>query len=179
MAQRSLAGKRKAILAEIREAFQGVSREGGVSWSESNVIDDYGTDEERAVARARDLDKSWEEVANDPVWHDHYERRVGSFSFLDPIGYRYYLPAAMLVAIGEIFYEWLCYSLTLSRQPGLRKYKLEQWSLLDDRQRLCVCHFIEYMIEWSAREELYKDALADDWKKALDSYWKDVPDIIS
>jgi hypothetical protein len=42
-----LQSEQREALAKIYAAFDGVTREGGVSWSETCVIDDYGTMEER------------------------------------------------------------------------------------------------------------------------------------
>ena len=164
------------ILAEIHEAFKDVSRHGGVSWSESEVIDDYGSDEERQLARMRDTDTTWQEVADDPTWW--VDMGVGGLSFLDPIGYRYYLPACMTVAIRGGFYEWLLYSLTIDEERELRDYKLKQWSLLDECQKRCVKHFIEFMLARANEEPNDLDRAVDTeyWKLALDRYWGQVPD---
>lgn len=86
--------ERAALIAEIHAAFEGVMREGGVSWSESEVVDDFGTDEERAAARAEDTDRCWTELAYDADWN--IGPASGGWSFLDPIGFQYYLPAAMI-----------------------------------------------------------------------------------
>lgn len=86
--------ERDSILKEIDVAFAGVTREGGISWSEAVALDNYGTDEECQEARAKDKDISWKELVTDPHWRPL--PGVGGFSFLDAIGFRYYLPAAMI-----------------------------------------------------------------------------------
>lgn len=170
-------GLTNAILAEIDAAFAGASREGGMSWSQSKVADNYGDEKEYATAGAMDRDRDWHEVAADSDWR--LESGIGGFSFLDPIGYRYYLPAAMTVAARTGQDERLVYALTLSDRSDLREYGLQQWSLLNHRQRLCVRHFIEHMVQlyrlanrpfWN--EEIY----ADEWELALNSYWHSIPD---
>ena len=158
--------REEATIAEIEDAFRGVTREGGVSWSESIVIDDYGSESERAHARSEDHDTSWEELANDPTWR--VDMGIGGFSFMDPIGYRYYLPAAMTVAARGGPSERLNFSLTLAQVKNLRQYKLDQWSLLNHPQCLAVRHFIEYMLDYDWE---------GDWREALDRYWKCVPDL--
>ena len=70
-----------------------MTREGGISWSEADAIDDYASQWERQCAREKDTDKSWMEVATDPDWQIGY--RGSNWSFLDPVGIRYYLAAAM------------------------------------------------------------------------------------
>lgn len=88
---------RLELIELLQVTFQGVSRDGGVSWSESDVIDDYGSDEERRVARESDLDAHWTEVVASPDFRGDAVR--GSFCFLDPIGFRYYIAAAMVQSL--------------------------------------------------------------------------------
>jgi hypothetical protein len=87
-----LEAEREALIAEIYAAFKDVSREGGVSWSETYVLDFYGTPEERAEARDRDRDWSWTDLVDDPDWQ--IGQGSGGLTFLDAIGFRYYLPHA-------------------------------------------------------------------------------------
>jgi len=85
--------RKAALIEEIIAAFDGVSREGGVSMSEAEVIDDYGSDEERTAARLSDTDTRWQDVTDE---------QLGSnwpLSFFDPIGFRYYIPAYMIYYI--------------------------------------------------------------------------------
>lgn len=86
MHHNDLQSEHQALIKEIHAAFAGVSREGGVSWSETRVLDMYGSDDERKAARAQDTDRSWSELVDDPKW---YEIGIGGFSFLDPISVRY------------------------------------------------------------------------------------------
>jgi hypothetical protein len=89
--------------AQIRKVFHGVTREGGISWSEARVLDDYccyewGVNAEhdrmRREARAKDTEESWEELVYDLNWRT--APSGGNWSFLDPIGFRYYLAAALV-----------------------------------------------------------------------------------
>ena len=79
----------------IKDAFKDVTREGGVSWHECEVIDNYGSDAERALARTRDTDRHWTELLSTEAF---YPSGIGGFCFLDPIGFRYYLPAALCLS---------------------------------------------------------------------------------
>lgn len=162
--------EREALLRQIHEAFKGVTREGGVSWSETGVIDDYGSVEERAAARAYDEDTSWTELVDDERWHPN--QGCGGYPFLDAIGFRYYLPPAMVrVARSRDPNEAmnLRYELTLVRAEGdLRSWALEQWSLLSAEQRSVIKRFVQYM------ERSSDDWWAKHWRDAYESYWKDV-----
>jgi hypothetical protein len=159
--------EREALRAQIRAAFKGVTRDGGVSWSETLVIDNYGTDEERAAARARDTDTCWTELVDDPNWvlHDG----LGGFSFVDAIGFRYYLPAAMIRSVesGDD-HGSLCFHLTLP-PPGdkFHDWKMGKWSRIDRKQRLAVRRFIRYM-------EATDPHFGACWREAFESYWKNV-----
>ena len=129
---------RQSVLAEIHEAFQDVSREGGVSWSESEVIDDYGDDAERDEARSRDLDTHWTQLVDDPNWH--CEPGVGGFTFLDPIGFRYYLAPGLVRIVRDIN---ATDGIDLEFRLGIgtdepSEYLKSQHSLLDTRQRKCI-----------------------------------------
>jgi hypothetical protein len=79
------------VIETIRAAFSGVKRDEGISLREANVIDNYGTDEERAIARAGDTDTAWHEVPDTLL-----ERACSALAFMDQKGLRYYLPAFMV-----------------------------------------------------------------------------------
>ncbi len=55
---------REAIIGRIRTAFHGVKR-GQIAIHEAQVIDDYGSDQARAQARALDTEGSWEEIPDE------------------------------------------------------------------------------------------------------------------
>lgn len=151
---------RLALKAEIERAFSHVTREGGVSWRETNVIDDYGSDAERKAARALETDKNWLEAVADPPWLHAW----GSFSFLDPVGFRYYIGVAMARTIHdpmECADQSPEFALTVS-DGHLQGYRLQQWSLIDEAQSRCIARFLEHMISVMPDEG---------WEEALQSYW--------
>lgn len=86
--------EREAIISQIHQAFQDVAREGGISWSECEAIDNWASEEECELARRSDRDKSWWELVDDLEWQPFPS--IGGFSFIDPIGFRYYLPPTMI-----------------------------------------------------------------------------------
>jgi hypothetical protein len=177
-----------ALIEEIYDAFRTVTRDGGVSWSEAFVMDQCGTDEERVEARRRDTDKSWTELV-DSDWREH--PGVGGWAFLDPIGSRYYLPAAMVRGIrsGESQLDvrlelvgtddrdlWHSRSVLVYefKLPGTARSRFEesQWSLLNESQRNCVKSFISLMIsharEWENAE------VKERWEGVRASGWSDL-----
>jgi hypothetical protein len=158
-----LIGERDGLLREIDAAFDGVSREGGVSWSESRVLDDQGTPAERAAARSRDREEDWRQLVDDPGWV--VDPGSGGFYFLDPIGFRYYLPAAMVRCVVSGQDEGVLPHLTVYPGQSSRP-PLAQWSRLDMRQRRCVARFLRYM--HLAAVHSYRDFRADWWDPAFE-----------
>jgi len=126
--------EQRDALAEIYAAFDGVTREGGVSWSEAAVIDGYGTMEERLKARESDTEWNWQELVDDPLW-----RAWDGFNFLDPIGFRYYLPVALVRCVRD-HDDSIDFHLDLDRE-----HAREQAGLLTAAQRNAVRSLILYM----------------------------------
>lgn len=162
--------ERDALVKEIYAAFRGVTRENGVSWSEAAVMDRHGSMEERLAARAKDREEGWEALVKDPEWQSR--PYSGGWSFLDPIGFRYYLPAGMFRCVASGQDEGIQFHLTLYGESKLdpKNARLHKWSLLTPRQRACVARFARYMIK-VARVREYK-VEEEYWTEALESHWK-------
>ena len=133
----SLRGEQLDVEEEIRAAFKGVTREGGVSWTEASAIDDGRSDEACADARAYDTEQRWEELIED--------RRIapgfpGEWSFLDAIGFRYYLAPAMVAAVREgTHHEFLEYA--LEHRVSDEEFR----TLLTSAQHSAVCRFLRFL----------------------------------
>lgn len=155
--QRELA----AVEAEIRSAFHGVTREGGVSWTEAAAID--GTPElpDEQAARAMDTERGWEELVDDPAWI--HEPGIGGLNFLDPIGFRYYLAPAMIRCCREGWGEFTAYAMRL-----LGEYAEEQASLVTPEQAAAVIRFLRCM---RALDQARASVCVDEaWSNALTSW---------
>lgn len=164
---------KQELIDLIHEAFNGVTRAGGVSLHETEVIDDYGTDEERAEARKKDRDSKWQAVP-----HGHLAEicGVGGICFFDVIGWKYYLPAYMTwylleghrsdsFAASQVFY-------TLQPSPGdLASYSNERYQSLNTRQTIAVKSFLEFV---ASKDSGLSGDDHEDAQVALDSYWKDI-----
>ena len=85
---------RAAIIAQIEEAFDGVERDDGVTLHEARELDDYGSPEELAAARAKDTESRWQDIPES--WIDKY---ADTLPFMDVKGFRYYIPAFMIWAL--------------------------------------------------------------------------------
>jgi len=150
-------------VAEIHEAFAGVTRDGGVSWSESDALDDYKSKRAQRKARESDTDTSWTELINDESWDP--DAHTHCWCYLDAIGFRYYLPAGMVRCVRSGHDEGLSFWLAM-RYPGDRRVYGETWSLLEERQCRCVARFLRYMARVSQWLE------QRDWVEAYESHWK-------
>lgn len=163
-----VSAERDALLTEIEQTFAGVDRKGGVSWGESRVIDDYGTEKERAAARAKDAEGSWQGLLG-TGWTP--ESGVGGFSFLDAIGFRYYLPAAMVLSVREGRDVGILFHLTLPKEDS--GWGLKKWSLLSPSQRRCVKRYLEYMyvlaLPSAFEAERYLQAVEGHWGKEIEA----------
>lgn len=144
--------RKQALIQEITVAFDGVSREGGVSLSEAWVIDDYGSAEERAEARSQDIESRWQDVPDEDIAHGY-----SCLSFLDPIGFRYYIPAYIVWYLRNIdnedpdspffssnTFEYLIYALTLENSGNWEAYYLNKYSLFTPSESKAIAHFLEF-----------------------------------
>lgn len=139
MSSPDLERRKLALIAEIHEAFRGVSREGGISWSQT-MLHDHGvrpyTPREYREAGEKDREKSWEVLVDPDKWKPHPS--WGGFCFIDAIGFRYYVAPAMIRM------------LTFEREEVLRPRLLEDdrlglFSALNNQQSRCIVGYLEWM----------------------------------
>ena len=136
--------QRAALIRQIRTAFADVTRLGGVSLHEADVIDDYGSRRQRKAARELDKDHAWWEVPDADMERYHW-----ILSFLDATGFRYYIPAYM---------SWILknYDRNDSASVDFTLYALDCGESLNDRRRqyfrlfnreqsTAVCAFLRFM----------------------------------
>lgn len=162
-----LTQRKAGLIADIRASFRDVDRRFGVSWSESSVIDGYGPEEECARARQLDTDTHWTDVLQDPEWEPSPGH--GGFSFLDAIGFRYYLPAAMIWTLNHGESSLIDFHLTAQLNNKGRKRIPGQWSTLTPTQCRTVARFLQYMVDTIKADRRTSDSVA--WQEALDSHW--------
>lgn len=158
-----LEGERRAVEARIREAFRGVTREGGVSWSESVIIDGDGSGRTRKQARALDTESRWEDLVDHKNWH--HQVGIGGFNFLDPIGFRYYIAPAMIRCIRADGGEFVSYALDVDSD-----YQRALVGLLNAEQAHAVARFVGLMIAVHAAKQ--DDIYGKPWSDAYERYWR-------
>ena len=92
---------RQAVLMQIQSAFAGVVRGQGTSLYASTQIDNHLLPEdivETAEACELDPGTNWEEIPGS--WLTRFGAN-GGFCFMNPEGFRYYLPACMSLYVRE------------------------------------------------------------------------------
>jgi hypothetical protein len=154
-----LEAERQVLVEDIRSAFAGVSRSHGASWAGTEVDDMYGM--VNADELFHDQDQTWEQLVDDPKWE--VAPGIGGYAFLDVIGFRYYLPAAMIRCIRAGYDVGIGHWLTShGRIP-------ETWMAIDEGQRTVIARFLIYMAavaRWEDNEEMAKE-----WQAILDGDW--------
>jgi hypothetical protein len=157
------------LLALIREAFDKVEREDGISLHEADVIDDYGGELARRKARRLDNETHWSAVKDEDIERYHWV-----YSYFDAKGFRYYLPAVMSWAIHGLSKRdfdstslgSLLYCLTPRKKVGddLFEYHV---SLLNQQQKDVVRLFLWWLVDSYHDEEAF-DALDRYWERTAD-----------
>lgn len=158
--------KRLEVISEIERAFRHVKRGNGVSLHEADAIDDYRSEAECKAARELDTENGWQSVPEKDI-----EKYYWIFPFLDPKGYRYYLPAYMVWSLknyelgksvdsGSAVIDSLCMSKSLDQQERYTTYL----SLLNQDQCVAIAQFLKFMA--GAGFAGNQRAL-----EALDKYW--------
>lgn len=149
--------RRIQLVEEVYAAFKGVTRAGGMSWSQS-MLHDHGvrpyTPREYREAGESDRERRWEELVDPSKWKPHPS--WGGFNFLDEIGFRYYLAPAMIRMLTRPSDEVLWPSSLVGGGA------VSLFSILDERQRACVVHYAKFMLD-EAREQGWIDQAADYW----------------
>ena len=138
-------------IALIYEAFDGVTREGGVSLTEAELLDGRPTDEELEAARLEDKDQRWQELIDGTHGVDFSADLY--FAYLDPIGFRYYLAPAMVAALRYGYDNGIDFWLDVNpEEPG--ESSLERISLLTNEQSQTVCEYLKCAMLARSRPEV-------------------------
>lgn len=148
------------ITAQIREVFRDVKLGEGVGLYEGQAIDDYESDEERALKRAKDEKEDWRKIPT-----TNLNACNSSLSFFDAEGMRFHLPAFICCDLrGEYGLE-LEFSLT-----GLGDWKKKKFSLLTSAEKAAVAEYLEFLAE-----DVDGEFSLDEIRMALDEFWKKAP----
>ncbi len=151
------------LIASICIAFTGVRLENGISWQEATILDDYGSLEERRLARNLDEKEDWSQIPDTLIGSGKHQSAI---VFLDVTGFKFYLPALMIFTLkhyktsSSLVMDSLIYRLTD------RPRALELKGVLNQPQKACVIQFLKLCLE-----------IGDDYldlhkvEKRLQRYW--------
>lgn len=155
------------IVSDIEEAFAGINRGSSVTLHETDVLDACGSEKERARARKQDTEKRWQDVRDDDI-----ENHQNALCFLDPDGFRYYLPAYMRWSLryfkssGSLSSDSTIYALGPSGNKGVTDWNRSRWEVFTHRQSQVILAYLRFMAE---QGEDYADSFMAEL--AINAYW--------
>ena len=155
------------IVSEIEQAFGSVTRGGGVTLYETDVLDSCGSEKERIKARKKNTEKRWQDVPDQDI-EDHQS----ALCFLDPEGFRYYLPAYMRWSLrhfkssDSLSSDSTIYALGPSGNKGVTDWNRARWGVFTQRQCQVILSYLRFMIE---QGEDHADSVMAEL--AINAYW--------
>ncbi len=176
----SFKAKAEALIAEITAAFDGVSREDGISLHEAAGLDNYEySPEERAVNRAKDTDAKWQDVPDG--WIAQMGLGDVALNYFDPNGFRYYIPVYMIWML-KVRAGWSDGSQTMTEdsiESTFIGYKNERqkarFALFTVKQSKAIAHFLKFWADdteqFMAEHNFDYDPESDPINQALGYYW--------
>jgi len=158
----------KLLIARIEKAFAEVRREGGITLAEGQVIDRCGREAERKQARTQATARRWQDIPDAEL-----EKYAHALCFLDPKGFRFYLPAFMRWSLRHLEtakadpMNSAIYALSPSANKGVSQHNLERWSLFTPEQRHVIFKFLRFMVgQYDGPVDTFMAQLA------LEAHWK-------
>lgn len=138
--------QRDAVEQRIREAFSGVALGSGISLRQAAVIDNYGegvTDEEFSLLPLSEETMNWDHVT-------FAELESDNVAHLDPLGFRFYLPAFMISVIDA--YDSCSMRVigtlgALYPQDHIAEYHMPRYECLSYEQKQAVAYFLKALPE--------------------------------
>lgn len=172
--RQALRSKRDQLVEDIRAAFADVTRKGGNSLAEVELLDAGASERECKRIRAQQRDKHWSEV--DLRKHDPYGNGP---AFLDPIGFRYHLPAFLIdqLTVGNHDIDgvdhdpWMGQDTIVFSLTSMSELNVEKQSLLNSSQRECVARFLALNME--LMQSTHFEGKPDNVYLALMTIWRD------
>ncbi len=179
------------VIAQIIAAFKSVKREDGISPHEAHeifLIEDYAynfsinSSEAKAIlvsARAIDTDVCWQEISQERL--KKFVDIIGIYYYyLDPKGWRYYLPAYMVWSLQQymennfyyfhdVIYKFLHQEQhkVLDRVQGsFHKLSMSEYlSLITAEQLASICDFLQFSTNYCShyRQEKVQKAIKRHW----------------
>ncbi len=167
--------RRDQLIAEIQNVFKDVELGDGITLCEAEVVDNYGTQEERARAREIDQDIHWSQVDLEEI-----DPGCTALHFVDPAGFRFYLPAYMEYTLkhgfSDIFggvstdslnHEFAIYQLNASMYKSSEECEAVKanYANFSRCERVCIARFLALYAELETSE------IFDEAFEALRNHW--------
>jgi hypothetical protein len=151
------------LMADIRRAFEHVSRGSGVTISEARAMDDWEPESVQRAARLLDTETRWQDISDEKLvkYHD-------TFAFLDAEGMRFYVAAFLLYDLGHPETGWSMGDSVLSSLGRDDRLGLGDYEIFDAEQKAILARYLKLRADdsedpiWAAEAE-----------KALGLYWQD------
>lgn len=112
--------KRRILIDAINAAFRDVELEDGITLRQAVVLDSDGDEAAQAEARRRDVGIHWTQIS-----HQTFKEEYFPLSFLDPKGFRFYLPAFMLAELKEERALFNSIAFNLMQESGISQRKTQ------------------------------------------------------
>lgn len=156
------AAERDAIIAAVYDAFHDVKRgPDATSWNETILLDGGRTLFQCLKVRKAEKNTEWQSLVDDPTW-DPFPGS-GGFTFVNPAGFHYYLPPALVRFLRGDGIQWY---------PGHLVgfiddfYKDIRWS---DPQLHVIARLIVFMASNDPRP--CRDDGTNVWEEAIKNRW--------
>ena len=154
------------VIEMIESAFEGVPRPLEITLHVAEAHDnyDYGQD---AIHRQKDHQGPWQEIPD-----EHIEECQWALSHVDPVGFRYYLPAFMTWYLrnytnaAKVMQDHALYALDpCVNDPELRLHKDQRVSLFSKEQLASCAVFVRFLAEDSTgmTDETFADRIYMDF----------------
>jgi hypothetical protein len=126
----------KNLIEKIEKAFDGVPKPLDITMHVARAIDDYVPEDKYEFLREKDNEEKWQDITDKKV-----ELFDDILPFLDPIGFRYYIPRYMIWTLENYFHSNLALS-----DYTIYKFGdcMEEWEILNNEQKEACLEFLEY-----------------------------------
>lgn len=161
--------ERDKLVKSIYDAFDCVTREGGLSWHQAALEDELTfSNEQFEDAGAKDSEANWHELVRSSI----FDYPHAAWSFLDPIGFRYYLAPCMLTCLQfGIDESNLEFHLSIAHTTGPSvEFMHRKLSMLDEQQCECVARFVQIMGAWERAS--HPREYPNSWEYSLEAFWE-------
>jgi hypothetical protein len=153
-----------SLIAEITAAFDGVARGNGVTMSEAEELAYFPSTEELAAARAMDTELRWQDVSAERI-----ARCPSALHYLDPAGFRYYIPAYLIWYLTfeseeeSMTYDYLTFFLDSDFEAEENKAMRTSLSLLTPEQSKAIASFCVFAAADIEQASAEIEARLDGW----------------